>query len=117
MDKITVSKTDLLDTLRTNRADHKAEYDTAVEVYRERFVAEAKAFAKQATKAAAAGEDFDSFPYLPIPEEHTEDFDRAIAMLEWDQADTVELTRHEFSQYVQNNWDFAAITISYSAGR
>lgn len=117
MDKITVSKGDLVATLKTNRANHKAEYDKAVEVYKERFVDMAKKFATDAVYRAANGIKFEGFGWLPVPEEHTDDFDRALQMLEWDLGETVELSTYEFAQYVQNDWgwakSFASNTSSY----
>jgi hypothetical protein len=44
---------------------------------------------------------------LPIPEEHTRDFDRVIEMMEWTLNDEVELHESEFDQYVRNEWNWA----------
>ena len=119
MDTITVGKAELLETLRVNRDNHKAEYDKAVEVYTERFVQNAKDYAKDAVKRAARGEKFASLAWLPVPEEHTEDFDRAIQMLEWHQGETIELSTYDFAQYVQGDWgwakSFTTNTLSYSS--
>jgi hypothetical protein len=120
MDTITVSKADLIETLKKNRAEHKALYDKAVTAYTRRFVDEAKRFAEESVRRAANGMAFAHFQWLPVPEEHTEDFDRALDMLAWDINDTVELSTYEFQQYVQNNWkwgqSFTSNTTSYIAG-
>jgi hypothetical protein len=54
------------------------------------------------------------------PEEHTEDFDRAIEMLQWEVGDEVTLSEHDFATLVQNQWgwarSFASNTTSYVGG-
>jgi hypothetical protein len=120
METITVDKAALLDTLRTNRSNHKAEYDKAVAAYTKRFVEEAKRFADEAVRRASNKMGFAQFQWLPVPEEHTDDFDRAIQMLEWSVSETVELSEYDFQSYVQNNWrwasSFASNTSSYTVG-
>lgn len=121
MDSITVNKQNLIETLKTNRDEHQAIYAKAVLAYKARYVEEAKRFADEAVRSAAIGARFVAFNYPPVPEEHTDDFDRAIQMLEWDLSDTVDLSTHEFAQYVQNNWGwaktFTSNTVSYTGGR
>ena len=120
MNTITVDKDELRLALIKNREDHKAIYDKAVIAYKEKFVKEAQRFAEDAVRRAQGGRiDFALFRGLPVPEEHTEDFDRAIQMLEWEINDTVELEETDFRQYVQNNWrwaaSFASNTSSYNS--
>ena len=115
MNTITVDKDELRLTLIKNRDEHKAIYDKAVIAYKEKFVRAAKRFAEDAVERAATGNFvFAQFGWLPVPEEHTEDFDRAIQMLEWEIGDTVELEETDFRQYVQNNWRWAASFASNS---
>ena len=45
---------------------------------------------------------------LPMPEDHSEDYELAIAMLEWSRDDHLELSDSEFSQYVMDNWGWQA---------
>lgn len=121
MQNITVNKADLIAKLRTNRDEHKAIYDEAVSVYKERFIREAEKFLMESLEYAKRGEPFKQMVWLPVPEEHTADFDRALEMLEWEVDDEVELSEYEFSQLVQNEWgwakNFASNTTSYTAGR
>lgn len=117
--KITVNKQQLLLTLQANMAAHKDEYEKAVEVYRERFVEQAQRFAEDAILAARRHQPFVQFGWLPVPEEHTEDYQRAIEMLEWEIEDEVTLTEVDFGTLVQNQWgwarSFAQNTSSYVA--
>lgn len=115
MDTITVNKNDLLHTLRENRDAHRDTFLTAQDAYRTAVIAELDRMLHE----AKAGMPIKRAITLPVPEDHTEDFDTAIQMLEWDTGDVVELTHREFQQYVQNKWgwlaSFAANTQSYLA--
>ncbi|HVQ17874.1 MAG TPA: hypothetical protein VMT27_02415 [Actinomycetes bacterium] len=115
MELITVVKADLLDTLRSNRDEHRSMFIKAQEKYREAMIEELD----RALSDAKAGRKIKRAFSLPIPEDHTEDFDTAIEMLEWDQGDTVDLGQRDFLTYVKNNWgwqaSFAATTQSYLA--
>jgi len=114
LNKITVNKDDLIRRLKSNRDAHHAEYLEAVSVYKERCIVEIERMLAD----ARAGVIRRSLT-LPIPEEHTEDYDRAIDMLEWAQSDTIELTQAEFATLVRNQWgwlsSFAANTSSYTS--
>ena len=110
--KITVDKADLIERLKANRDEHRAEYDAACSVYRDRCIAEIENMLADARSGVIRRN-----LTLPIPEEHTEDYDRAIDMLEWAQSDTIELTQQEFATLVRNQWgwlsSFTATTSSY----
>jgi len=114
MDTITVPKGELIATLRQNRDEHRELFLKAQEVYREQMIAELD---RALTEAKNGGRIIRSFR-LPIPEDHTDDFDTAIGMLEWDTGDTVKLTQREYMTYVKNEWgwqqSFRANTMSYS---
>ena len=115
MELITVIKTELVEKLRANRSEHRAMFLKAQEQYREAMIAE---FDRALAEARNGGQIRRAFS-LPVPEDHTADFDTAIEMLEWDQGKTVQLSYHDFQQYVQNQWgwraSFAANTESYLA--
>lgn len=110
---ITVNKADLANTLSANREAHAAAFQIAIEKYRERLIQELN----DRLDLVKAGKDIDLYFRLPVPEEHTADFDMAIQMLRWDTGDTIALTEGQFSEYVMNNWGwaktFAGNTMSY----
>lgn len=112
--KITVKKDDLIERLKANRDAHRAEYDAACSVYRERCIEEIEHMLADARSGVIRRN-----LTLPIPEEHTEDYDRAIDMLEWAQSDTIDLTQQEFATLVRNQWgwlqSFTSNTSSYIA--
>jgi len=113
MDTITVKKDDLINTMRDNRDVHRETFLAAQDAYRIAVIAELDRMLAE----AKAGMPVKRAITLPVPEDHTDDFDTAIQMLEWDTGDEVELTHHEFKQYVQNQWgwlaSFAMNTQSY----
>lgn len=116
MEKITVIKAMLLETLLNNMAEHQAAYDEAVVAYRARAIEEME----RNLLAAQRGDEVVLYVRIPVPEIHTDDYKRAIEMLGWETRDEVELTEDEFRQLVQNEWGWAraflANTISYSQG-
>jgi hypothetical protein len=114
VETISVVKDDLLRTLRDNRDEHQEIFEKAQVVYRQRMIEELD----RALQEAKEGRKIRRAFTLPVPEDHTGDFDTAIQMLEWETDDRVELTQREFRRYVQNQWEweasFVANTQSYS---
>lgn len=110
---ITVEKTALLDALRTNRTAHVELFQQAIEKYRLKAIA----WFEDSILTIKQGGEVQVQLRLPIPEEHTDDFDRAIEMIEWHQGDSIELTEHQFENFVRNRWDwhrtFTSNTASY----
>jgi len=119
-ENITVNKAALIAKITEERDQHKALYDKAVIAYTAQFVEAAQRFAEEAVERAKSGRVFANFTWLPVPEEHTEDFDRAIEMLQWEVGDEVTLSEHDFATLVQNQWgwarSFTANSISYTTG-
>jgi len=113
--KIVVDKDQLLDTLKDNRDTHRTAFMAAMDKFRtlaiERF--------EENIEEIKRGGPVRTFLELPVPEEHTKDYDRAIMMLEWDKGTEVELSEVEFAQYVEDDWgwqqSFASNTMSYTS--
>lgn len=97
---INVDKARLLEALEKNRVQHEATYEKAKAGYIKVTTDQVKAFLTR----LADGELLER-TYLPTPpEDHTGDYDDAIAMMQWSQSDTIELTQSQFKQYVQDDW-------------
>lgn len=115
MNTVTVEKQKLLSTLKENRAEHRQIFEKAQVAYREAMVEELD----RALQEAKDGKKITRVFTLPVPEDHTDDFDTAISMVEWEVNSTVELEYGEFEQYVLGKWrwraSFAANTQSYVA--
>lgn len=115
MESITVDKKDLITKIQANRDEHRAMFLKAQERYRDAMIAELD----RALQEARDGKPIRRAFTLPVPEDHTQDFDTAIEMLEWEQGDSVLLDARDFMRFVQNRWEwaasFAANTGSYLA--
>jgi hypothetical protein len=112
---IKVDKDQLIKTLKKNRKKHREMFLKAQDVYRVKMIEELDRALDEAKNGGTIRRAFS----LPVPEDHTEDFDTIVQMLEWDKGKSVELTQSEFRTYVENEWgwqhSFAANTGSYLA--
>lgn len=115
MRDITVNKEKLIKTLKKNRKKHRSIFLTAQKVYREQMIAELDRALQEASNGGKIIRGFS----LPVPEEHTADFDTAIGMLEWHEGKKVTLPESEYRMYVENEWgwqhSFAGSTMAYAA--
>ena len=113
---VTVEKNALLSTLKENRESHALMYQEAMEVYRKQMIDTLN----QLVDTLKAGKDVEHFIRLPIPEEHTDDYDRAIKMYEWHIGNEVTLDSQRFNELVLNEWgwssSFVSNTASYTLG-
>ena len=111
--KVTVQKDRLLATLRENREQHEAEVAKAQERYRK----EAILAMRINLRKAEDGGKIETYIRLPEPTSYVSSYDKAIAMVEWQVGETVELSQSQFQQYVLGEWDwkaeFAATTGTY----
>ena len=117
MDSIRVDKDQLIKTLKKNRKKHRELFLQAQDVYRVRMIEELDRALNEAKNGGLIQRAF----VLPVPEDHTEEFDTVIQMLQWDKAKTVRLGQHEFRTYVENEWgwqqSFHANTEAYTSGK
>lgn len=104
MSDITVSKTDLLEILRKNRDGHRATFDKAVEEFRSVSVKRLNAVVRQIKSGTMP--NLYTLSQIPVPEEHTADYDRAIKMLEMHNEATVILNEQAYARLVDDEWDW-----------
>lgn len=116
MRTVTVDKGLLRETLEKNRDAHVTEFNQAQVKYRERVI---EALDRNLADAKA-GRPIVTRISLPVPEDHTDDYQAAIDALAWEVSDTVELDDYEFNTLVRNQWRwaaaFAANTQAYTVG-
>lgn len=116
MDTIKADKAELIETLKTNREEHRDIFLKAQDVYREQMIREFDRAAQEARDGLPIRRGFT----LPVPEDHTSDFDTIIRAMEWHKGKTVRLTMREVQTYIENEWgwqqSFTASTASYLAG-
>lgn len=103
MKTVTVNKNALRTTLLENRTTHQDDFELAWEGFKKRAVSELEAYLA-VTKRRTPNDNVNDFISFDPPVNHTEDYDRAIEMLDWELSDEVELTEQEFRQLVQDSW-------------
>ena len=104
MKTVIVEKAKLVEILKTNRDDHNEKYKIAFEGYSKKFIAKIE---KMLAKAKAG--TIPSRRYLDTldkPENHAEDYDRVLEMLEMHVGDQIELQHGEFRCYVKDEWNW-----------
>jgi hypothetical protein len=116
-DEVKVSKAELLVILRENRSKHRDTFLEAQKKYRERVIEELE----RSLADARSGNDIRRDIRLPVPEDHTSDYDREIRMLEMEVEDTILIPSHQFDWFVMDKWSwspsFAANTVGYTMQR
>lgn len=112
MDDITVDKGALLQILRENREQHRALFEEALEGYRKRAIEDLE----QHIERIKAGKVEKVFVELPLPQDHTRDYDRVIRMLEMHLGEQIVLDEHTFQNFVEDDWSWTRQFLM-SAGR
>lgn len=116
---VKINKKELLDIVRANKVTHVAEYNEAIEGYKNTVLK----IAKDNLKLAKTG-DVNAFAKMvqrPTPPTSYEtEYNRAIRMLELSVDDVIELEEDTFGQLVLDEWvwkhSFLAATSMYKAG-
>lgn len=113
MKTITVPKAELLSKLVENKETHREVFEEALEGWRQTSIVELDALAEKLKSGKVVPV---VSMHLPAPQDHTRDYERAIAMLEMDINDEVELTLGEFSQYVMDDWAWQREFLTSNSG-
>ncbi|MCZ6654841.1 MAG: hypothetical protein O7D91_17670 [Planctomycetota bacterium] len=102
MQKVTVRKSELLEALKENRAQHRKIFEEACEGFR----VEACRLLKQKLDDAKEGRRINLSFSLTQPVDQTREYDQVIRMCEMSLDDQIELENHEFQQFVMDRWDW-----------
>jgi hypothetical protein len=97
---VTVKKSELLDVLKKNRAEHRDTFERALKGFHAAVVKKLD----EALADARAGRKYSHMFALTKPEDQTKDYDRVIKMVEMSVSDTVTLTKEHFACYVMDDW-------------
>jgi hypothetical protein len=101
---IDVDRDELLEVLEKNRNAHKGAFDLAFE----RFRKEAIEWFKGRLDSLNKGELPSTWFNLPIPEDHTSDYNRLIDMVGMHKMSTLNITMREYQNYVDDEWPWTA---------
>ena len=102
MDEIRISKHKLLKKLKENRNDHRAIFELALDGWKKTVIQELE----NAAEEARTGRRYKTHISLPVPVDHTGDYDEIIDRVEWHESDFIELDHFEFNRYVRDCWDW-----------
>lgn len=102
MREVTVDKTKLREIVKTNRDQHRGQYEKAMEGYI------ASTFQALEEHAAALRKDRRHRVYItdPAPEDHTHDYDVVLKMIDMSVDNTITLDQASFRQYVEDDWQW-----------
>lgn len=116
MRDITVEKAVLIAQVKENRALHREIFLEAVEGYRQEAVRQLEAHIERIKDGVLVEVRI----VLPAPSDHTADYDRVLAMLEWETSDMIKIAEEDFASYVMDDWhwkrQFLTANAPYSAG-
>src|SRR5215469_1851857 len=100
IEDVIVRKDELLTALQENRSKHRQVFEKALEGYRQAAI---QTLNDRITKLSA-GKLPDLAVRMPLPVDHTRDYDRVIRMLTMHQSDTITLDESTFAMYVEDDW-------------
>lgn len=123
---VTVDRDKLKEKLRENLARHTQDYVEAMEGFRDarrqavsKLHAAAGAFDGSEESVLSVQRAFGEFNGLAEPQDHSKDYDQAIALMDWEQREQIELSINDFECYVRDSWSwkrrFAESVINYKA--
>lgn len=116
MQSVIVHKNELLQTVTANRDGHRALFEEAQVGFRERLIEHLDRMAEDARK----GREVEMYINLPVPQDHTKDYDRIIKMVQMSISDEIELSQTEFGMYVMNDFawraEFDGTAAAYGVG-
>lgn len=107
--KVTIKKTELLDAIKTNREQHKKDFEETWAGFK---VEVENQMVKHLELLRSEGKPMLNIPLI-VPQEHTKEYDRVIRMLEMSTADEITVSETQFTQYVMDEWQWkAGFTVS-----
>lgn len=106
IDKVKISKNDLLEKLRDNKAAHIVEVSNLLEARRVQILEDFEIIIENIARKA----DYQPPEHMsyPKPEDHSADYDVAISMVEMEVDDTITLAQDQFKRVVMDQWEWRA---------
>lgn len=115
MKDVKVRKAELKAKVQLNRDAHRDVYLTAMDGYRQTVVD----WLNEQLDKAQNGKPFVTWLQEPMPEDHTDDYDVVLSMLDMSIDETITLTLDEYRRYVMDDWGwkegFTATASKYGA--
>jgi hypothetical protein len=112
---ILIERSRLQATLSANLEIHKKEYAEAKAGYEEKRLELIRRLADVATHCCAKNteanrkgihESYNEFARLEKPQDHSSEYEQAIALMEWETRDKVDISINDFERFVRDNWSW-----------
>jgi len=98
--KSIINKTKLLAVIEENKSKHRSIFLEAINGYKKETIK----LLEEMIEKLKAGKTIDHYIKLPVPVDHTPEYNRAIRMIEMDVREEIELGDEEFTQFVMDDW-------------
>lgn len=108
---VDVPRAQVLAVVKVNRDKHKAIVAEALEAYRKAVIEELE----KRIDTIKSGKAINIYIRLPEPEDHTDEYDTIIGMLEMTESENVTLGSVEYRSYVEDKWDWKDRWVSSTA--
>jgi hypothetical protein len=102
MNTVTVKVADLSKIVRENRGKHRAIFEEVLVNYKKQWIAELERMLTRVKR----GKVINQYIALPVPKDHTRDYDRILKMLDMHTGETVVISQQDFARYVQDDWEW-----------
>jgi len=112
MRPVRVQKIDVLEQLRKNRELHHSIFLEAVVGYREEVIRQLETHLEE----IRSGKPKRTSIHVPSPEDHTQDYDNAIEMLEMSVDDVIELDSDAFMAFYKDQWGWKKQFLASNSG-
>jgi hypothetical protein len=107
----TVKVDELLTILKANRAVHRTVFEAALEGWQR----QARVDVERIATDLAAGRYPKISLNLPLPADHTRDYDRVIRMVTLHQGEEIVLSEEDAAQYIEDDWQWKRQWLSHSS--
>lgn len=112
MDTVNIEKQRLLAVVTENRELHAQVYSEAMEGWKEAM----KDWFIEGARIVADGGTPERLAFTEVePQNHSDDYDQIITMLEMSVDEVIELEDHQFAQYVMDRWNWKRAWIQNSS--
>jgi hypothetical protein len=109
--ELSIPRQKLLDVLVANRMQHRLIFEEALEGYREEAVRQLQDHIDRIRD----GNLIRVMVSLPMPEDHTDDYDRVIGLIDMSEDAKVVLSDDEYASYVQDDWSWKRAFLTSNA--
>jgi len=102
MKTVTVYVDKLNEIIGQNRDAHRAIFLKALEGYQRKVLA----LLEERIAELKSGKVISHYISMPVPEDHTKDYDRILRMIEMHVEDTIVISQEDFAKYVMDDWEW-----------